>query len=603
VGGRRSKPPVDRIEALKRAALPASRRTLSDQQFQYDDIGNPRQRTTRLGWGPNMYYEYGQNEAGPHAVTQVTIGEQRPPDVYGYDSGGNQTVRPNNSIVRYKAFNLPSGITTQQGEYSFKYDAARRRVVKRSPNGDTVTYVGGLYEHKAQGPHSWDIFYIPAAGRVVAQVVSGGASPCDQIAYDHVDRLGSTDIVTNPQGEEVGGMGYEPFGQMVNPSQPTIDVTPYDLCGEYRFTGHFEESDLGLIDMIGRTYDPKIGRFLIPDPFIQDPLRSESLNRYSYAWNNPLKWVDPTGRQNSSDAGTSGCWDNWAGDINGIPDAGSFQQGANGPCLRYSSSVRTNTHEVTGFGVQVAHVSGSVTLDSTSDSFYDRTYQLGQVGYESSTDPGHAQAEILAASASLSSGLGVTFLDVSARSAKNTQRVVLGDDIAGVNFEVTVTGPSADLYAGAGLLTKKGDGGVELFTAKAGAGVDLGSIRAAGGVNVLGLFNCSYYVQCQAGLHAKAALGKETSISLGPVGTGITFDWPKTIDPNNSLVTFLKTTPSLVEGAVHSEMSRGFGMPESGLNMLFTGPFMENDATTQTPVPSYSDNGLFLWVQPVPGPF
>jgi hypothetical protein len=29
VGGRRSKPPVDRIEALKRAALPASRRTFA----------------------------------------------------------------------------------------------------------------------------------------------------------------------------------------------------------------------------------------------------------------------------------------------------------------------------------------------------------------------------------------------------------------------------------------------------------------------------------------------------------------------------------------------------------------------------------------------
>ncbi len=52
-----------------------------------------------------------------------------------------------------------------------------------------------------------------------------------------------------------------------------------------------------LINMKGRIYDPKVGRFLTPDPLVQSPLRSESQNRYSYAWNNPLKWVDPSGFQ------------------------------------------------------------------------------------------------------------------------------------------------------------------------------------------------------------------------------------------------------------------------------------------------------------------
>lgn len=47
--------------------------------------------------------------------------------------------------------------------------------------------------------------------------------------------------------------------------------------------------------MNGRVYDPWLGRFLSPDPIVQAPNYSQSYNRYSYVFNNPLKYVDPTG--------------------------------------------------------------------------------------------------------------------------------------------------------------------------------------------------------------------------------------------------------------------------------------------------------------------
>ena len=47
--------------------------------------------------------------------------------------------------------------------------------------------------------------------------------------------------------------------------------------------------------MNGRVYDPEIGRFLSADPIIQDPYNTQSYNRYSYVWNNPLNMVDPSG--------------------------------------------------------------------------------------------------------------------------------------------------------------------------------------------------------------------------------------------------------------------------------------------------------------------
>jgi hypothetical protein len=47
--------------------------------------------------------------------------------------------------------------------------------------------------------------------------------------------------------------------------------------------------------MNARLYDPALGRFLSPDPFVQAPYLSQSYNRYSYCLNNPFKYTDPTG--------------------------------------------------------------------------------------------------------------------------------------------------------------------------------------------------------------------------------------------------------------------------------------------------------------------
>ena len=68
-----------------------------------------------------------------------------------------------------------------------------------------------------------------------------------------------------------------------------------DLFAGRGFTAHEYLEDFNLYNMNGRLYDPVVGRFLSPDPYVQNPDFTQSYNRYSYCLNNPLSLIDPSG--------------------------------------------------------------------------------------------------------------------------------------------------------------------------------------------------------------------------------------------------------------------------------------------------------------------
>lgn len=61
------------------------------------------------------------------------------------------------------------------------------------------------------------------------------------------------------------------------------------------YTGHEHLQSVGLIHMNGRLYDAALRRFISPDNFIQDPYNTQNFDRYSYVYNNPLIYTDPSG--------------------------------------------------------------------------------------------------------------------------------------------------------------------------------------------------------------------------------------------------------------------------------------------------------------------
>jgi len=84
----------------------------------------------------------------------------------------------------------------------------------------------------------------------------------------------------------MGSIKYGPLGVCLE-SQGSIGT-------DRLFTGQRLDST-GLYYYGARYYDPAIGRFISPDSIVQDFANPQTLNRYSYVLNNPLKYVDPTG--------------------------------------------------------------------------------------------------------------------------------------------------------------------------------------------------------------------------------------------------------------------------------------------------------------------
>lgn len=58
---------------------------------------------------------------------------------------------------------------------------------------------------------------------------------------------------------------------------------------------HEHLPEFGLINMNGRMYDPLVARMLSSDNFIHSEAGLGGFNRYTYAFNNPLKYTDPDG--------------------------------------------------------------------------------------------------------------------------------------------------------------------------------------------------------------------------------------------------------------------------------------------------------------------
>jgi RHS repeat-associated protein len=165
----------------------------------------------------------------------------------------------------------------------------------------------------AMGHYSW--FVQPADGGLQSAVKAfhivetplpqGDPSLPEQVHFYHSDPLGSVRMVTGIDGSVLARYDYFPFGEQIPSTLSGRNSVPgynADAGNKHRFTGKlrdFEGGSLPLDYFGARYFSGAMGRFMSTDPLlnlkptIRDPQR---WNRYGYVRNNPLKFVDPDGR-------------------------------------------------------------------------------------------------------------------------------------------------------------------------------------------------------------------------------------------------------------------------------------------------------------------
>lgn len=99
------------------------------------------------------------------------------------------------------------------------------------------------------------------------------------------DSLGSVRLVVNAQtGATVQRIDYDEWGRVTLDSNPGFQP--------FGFAGGIYDKDTGLVRFGARDYDPSMARWTAPDPL---NFGGRSTNLYTYAGNDPLNQIDPSG--------------------------------------------------------------------------------------------------------------------------------------------------------------------------------------------------------------------------------------------------------------------------------------------------------------------
>lgn len=105
----------------------------------------------------------------------------------------------------------------------------------------------------------------------------------NDVYYHHTDHLGTTEVITDSNGNIVWHADYEAFGNVMN-ERGDENFTP-------NYTGKFFDESSGLYYFNARWYDCELGRFTT-----QDPAR-DGVNWWIYCGGNPITITDPNGRE------------------------------------------------------------------------------------------------------------------------------------------------------------------------------------------------------------------------------------------------------------------------------------------------------------------
>ena len=178
--------------------------------------------------------------------------------------------------------------------YGPDYQRVKTMLKNNSALVETRLYIGNYEKQIIAGGATREVHYVSGGNGLCAILVkeAGIVTPY----YVYTDHLGSLLTITNSAGTVIAEQNFDAWGRKRNPVNWQYAGVPTTPAWLYRvYTSHEHLPHFTLINMNGRMYDPIQGRMLSPDNYVSTPFGTQGYNRYSYANNNPLSYVDPDG--------------------------------------------------------------------------------------------------------------------------------------------------------------------------------------------------------------------------------------------------------------------------------------------------------------------
>lgn len=246
------------------------------ESFTYDDLGNISTSTSVGNYAYSAVRVCAATGcAGPDAVTQA--GRHS----YTYDTVGNTTSdREGKTTTSYTWTPDEMLSTISDGSHNILtnvYDADNARVAEKHGTSETI-YVGQLATHDSTG---WTDYIYDGASLVATQ----HKKTQQWYALDHQQ---SPRTVTDAQGGVVRRTNYNSYGLAES------------VVGSRGYTDAQTVGSTGLIYLNARDYDPRAGRMLSADS-ITPGTTALRINRYAYAFDNPVAYTDPSGHAGEED--------------------------------------------------------------------------------------------------------------------------------------------------------------------------------------------------------------------------------------------------------------------------------------------------------------
>ncbi|WP_437753783.1 RHS repeat domain-containing protein [Sorangium sp. So ce1389] len=316
--------------------------------IEYDVLGNVKKKGQEVARyvpsGPGQWRldypirertyrnEYRYTGPRPHAANEVDefVPSETQPRLRElfYDANGNQIEwkyrRSPQRILRWDEDNRLVSVSENGQELSRAlYDGAgeRRVHLHRVAGEEETAYVD---QHLVVRNGVVATKHLFAGETRIASKIDADWFQEPPVLYYHPDHLGSTQYVTDQDQQLSQHVEYLPSGEL------WADQTDsrFQNRQPYLFTGKELDLSTGLYYYGARSYEPRLGVWLSPDPILNQYMAGGpaggvfnpgNLGLYTYALNNPVNLVDPDGRQ----AQGGGGWN--------IPPGGAGMGGCRNP--------------------------------------------------------------------------------------------------------------------------------------------------------------------------------------------------------------------------------------------------------------------------------